>query len=157
MNATIYITDRNSVPFFADKSITDIISIGSDNDFPSLGKIIEGDFNLYRFAFHDVSHEMEGGPAKHHIERLIQLYKNMINDPSDRAILFHCTAGISRSTAAAFIFLVMMGCSYSEAYNGVKESRGYLINPNQLMIRYADELLGHGGKMKEFIDKAHIH
>ncbi len=150
-----FVTDRNSVPLFSDKNITHIISIGHQEDFPALGLLKNNSFTLYRFVFNDISHEEMGGPNKRHIERLIRIYDSLSKETEDVNILFHCAAGISRSTAAAFIMLVYFGLSYSDAYKEVTKARGCFINPNELMCKYADELLSKNGQLYNFIKAKH--
>lgn len=59
--------------------------------------------------------------------------------------------GVSRSTAAAFIWLVSHGMSYADAYQTVINTRGAFACPNQLMVKLADQLMARGGEMHAFV------
>lgn len=65
-------------------------------------------------------------------------------------VLCHCAAGISRSTAAAFIlWCVWLGKGRErEALKRVLTERKIAL-PNTLVVRYADEYLERGGAMVE--------
>jgi predicted protein tyrosine phosphatase len=139
----------NEVPQLAQYNIIDIVSIG---DVGSFGPDLSGFPNtkVHRFGFTDISSPSEFGPQRDHVQRLITLTDNLLARQEDVRLLFHCAAGISRSTASAFICMVRAGMTYEQAYGHILRSRGFLA-PNLLMIKYADDLLGHEGKMLEFI------
>ncbi len=62
----------------------------------------------------------------------------------------HCNAGISRSTAVAYILRCVWngpGCE-AECLEAVFDDRPQA-EPNELLVGYADELLGRGGAMLE--------
>ncbi len=71
---------------------------------------------------------------------------------ADRTILIHCYAGISRSTAAAYILAARQAPAGAEhqvaqALRAASPSA----SPNPLMVRIADAALGRAGKMSEAI------
>lgn len=136
------------VPAFAQSQITDIVSIGDvEMWLPDLSRFSPVP-KLHRFEFNDICHVADVSPTQEHIKNLLTLFDTFLARTEDSRILFHCTAGRSRSTAAAFIFYVRAGISYSEAYRSVEQARG-AIAPNILMVKYADILMNQGGKMLE--------
>jgi predicted protein tyrosine phosphatase len=69
-------------------------------------------------------------------------------------LLVHCWAGISRSTAAAFILMCdrldhVKECEIAKALR----LRAPHANPNRLMVKLADEALGRKGRMIEAIER----
>ncbi len=127
-----------------------LISIGSLDDRPCAGFMMFPTDRRLRLVFNDVNiSEMDYSydhPQKHHVEKLIQFAKDIKN--IDGALLCHCYAGISRSTAASLITLtVWLGIEnidYACAY--VKNARSQAC-PNDIMLRYADEILQLDGKL----------
>lgn len=147
---TIRICGFHDVKNYANLPITDIISIGSIEDIPNISAFREKDFALYRFVFEDVSHECTTGPSLKIVKRMIKTFKTILDNNDSPDVLFHCAAGISRSTAAAFIFLVVAGWTYENAIKEIFAVRGY-VSPNLLMIKYADKILGDYGIMRNIV------
>lgn len=148
------------VPQFARANLTDIISIGDPDGHPDLCQPQPPpDFSIFpttrihRFEFQDVAHVCETGPNAVHVQRLLDVCDELIRAKEDVRVLVHCQAGISRSTASAFILCVRAGLTYQQAHDYVLSVRGILM-PNLLMIKYADVLMGQGGKMLDFIVSA---
>lgn len=157
MNLALAVCGLHEVSHFVQAGLTDLVSIGDPDGYLELCSPQQApDFtlflgvNIHRFEFQDIAHEAITSPTKVHIERLIAIADDMIARPNDVRVLFHCMAGVSRSTAAAFILCVREGMTYQQAYDYIVRVRG-VINPNLLMIKYADELMNQGGKMLEFI------
>jgi predicted protein tyrosine phosphatase len=68
-------------------------------------------------------------------------------------MLIHCWAGISRSTAAAFILACDRAGAGSEARLArMLRERAKHADPNRLMVRIGDDLLGRRGKMVDAIE-----
>jgi len=67
----------------------------------------------------------------------------------DDVVMIHCSAGISRSTATAILLLMLHGADEEEAFNAVEQNRPNM-NPNTLILRFADELLGMDGGLIEY-------
>jgi predicted protein tyrosine phosphatase len=68
-------------------------------------------------------------------------------------MLIHCWAGVSRSTAAAFTVLcdrLGPGCEIAVA-RGLREKAPHA-DPNRLVVRIADSLLGRNGNMVRAIE-----
>lgn len=69
--------------------------------------------------------------------------------PDGARVLIHCMAGISRSTAAAFILACQARPGReAEWLDHIRRIRPQA-QPNRLMVVLADELLGAGGRMIE--------
>lgn len=149
---TIAITSLDQVPRYAQAGINHIISIGNEDQPRPDISLFARDFTLHRFVFDDVSaiDIYPKGPTRAIVEHLLKVYS--IIEP-DANVLFHCMAGISRSTAACFLYAVSRGASYEEAYRLILAIRG-VVQPNMLMIHYADVLMGRKGEMLAFVAKA---
>jgi len=109
-----------------------------------------------RLEFDDVSHEglhTRGWrvPQPEDVEKLVQasdaLYEGDV-------ILCHCAAGVSRSTAAAYILRCLKSGpgNESEDLEAVVRDRP-VASPNLLMVRYADWQLGRDGRMIRAVDR----
>ncbi|MBF0304413.1 MAG: dual specificity protein phosphatase family protein [Alphaproteobacteria bacterium] len=83
-------------------------------------------------------------PRADHVRHILSFGRDL---PPGGRVLVHCMAGVSRSTAAAF----MLGCQASPG----RETRVLAhirrlrpqAQPNRLMVTLADEALGAGGRM----------
>lgn len=147
----------NEVPHFAQANLTGMVSIGDPDTRPELcAPQPPPDFTpfsntrIHRFEFQDICHMAETSPNEMHVKRLIEVVDTLLAAKEEVRVLFHCQAGIARSTAAAFILCVRGGMTYQQAYDHVLRVRGVL-NPNMLMIKLADDLMNQGGKMLGFI------
>jgi predicted protein tyrosine phosphatase len=102
---------------------------------------------------HDISEPMEGAiaPDPVHIREMLTFAEGW-----DRSapFLVHCWAGISRSTAAAFILLNQIHGAGRE-YDIAETLRFYAphAQPNRLMIRHADKLMNREGRMIGAVDE----
>jgi predicted protein tyrosine phosphatase len=82
-------------------------------------------------------------PEERHIRALLAFDANAA--PDDR-IVAHCSAGISRSTAAIAILLAARHPGHEdEIFAGIRAIRPHA-SPNARMIALADELCGLGGR-----------
>lgn len=84
-------------------------------------------------------------PERAHLDELLAFYREW-----DRAepIVIHCYAGVSRSTAAAFI----AACALNPARDEHEIARAIrsaspTATPNARLVALADEALGRGGRM----------
>jgi predicted protein tyrosine phosphatase len=105
-----------------------------------------------RLRVHDIVEPVDGGivPESSHVAELIAFGKTW-----DRTapLLVHCWAGISRSTAAAYILL----CDIHGPGREERIARGLRFHaphaqPNRLLVRHADLLLGRSGRMIAAVD-----
>lgn len=72
--------------------------------------------------------------------------------PQERPMVFHCWAGISRSTAGAYVAACRLMPARDEA-DIARELRekSPSATPNPRLVRLADELMGRAGRMVEAI------
>ena len=101
-----------------------------------------------RMAFNDISGPMSGliPPGEEDVKKVINFIENW--DQSGN-FLIHCWAGISRSTAAAFITSCILN-PQEEEIDLAWELRHLApsATPNRLLIEHADRLLQRKGRMK---------
>jgi predicted protein tyrosine phosphatase len=100
----------------------------------------------------DIAEEMDGmiAPSEQHVEQLLAFLKRW-----DRAqpMVVHCYAGISRSTAAAFIAACAISPERSEAEIAARlRAASPTAYPNRRLVALADRYLKRGGKMTAAIE-----
>jgi len=100
-----------------------------------------------RLSLNDVSeaHMADMPPARHHVEQLLRFGRGW---DATSPMLVHCWAGISRSTAAAYI--VMCDRLGPGAENRIaRQLRAVAPHafPNPLLVSHADAALGRNGRM----------
>jgi predicted protein tyrosine phosphatase len=89
-------------------------------------------------------------PGQGHVEALLQFVRAW-----DRArpLVIHCYAGISRSTAAAYIATCALRPDLSEeAVAADLRHQSPTATPNIRLVRFGDELLGRSGRMVSSIE-----
>ena len=124
-----------------------LLSPGSD--FPAFA---DPRLRSLRLEFHDIVEVREGlvEPSRESVERLFHFLEGW--RPPD-PLLIHCWAGVSRSTATAYI----AACSRAEAGTEARIAHKLrrlapYATPNRLLVTLADRLLGRGGAMTRAID-----
>lgn len=107
---------------------------------------ISADRHLF-LTFDDIIEPMEGmtAPSQDHAEALLSFVGEW---DQAQPIVVHCFAGISRSTAAAFITL----CALRPERDEAELARGLRVaspsaTPNIRLVGFADKLLGRRGRM----------
>lgn len=105
-----------------------------------------------KLCLSDIAAPDEGkvAPDASHIERLLAFGQTW---SGQKPLVVHCWAGISRSMAAAYILMCARapkGCESAIA----KKIRGNAAhaNPNRLMIRLGDRILGRNGRMIDAVE-----
>jgi len=120
-----------------------------EGSFPDLGPDYVG--RHLRLGFHDICVPGEHlvMPSAEHVAALLGFLRAWDrNDP----LLIHCRAGISRSTAAAFVAACYANPDTSEYEIAVALRRAApLARPNETLVRLADAALGRSGRMSEAI------
>jgi predicted protein tyrosine phosphatase len=107
-------------------------------------------------ALNDITEPIDGliTPQAQHVQRLLDFVSDW---DRQEPIVIHCFAGISRSTAAAFILL----CSLAEHRDELEIARALraasvYAYPNRLLVRLGDELLGRNGRMIDAVESIGI-
>jgi len=108
--------------------------------------------NHLRLRIHDISEPMLGcvAPSEEHIEQLLEFAHAW---GGRGPMVVHCFAGISRSTAAAFISLCAINQDAPEELiaRRLREASPTAC-PNRLMVRLGDAALGRNGRMTRAIE-----
>jgi predicted protein tyrosine phosphatase len=104
-----------------------------------------------KLSIHDIAAPSEGlvAAGEPDVRKLIDFI-----DDWDRSgpLAIHCWAGISRSTAAAFVALCRLNARHDEGdLAGMLRAASPHATPNRLIVRLADDLLGRKGRMVEAV------
>ena len=129
---------------------THLVSLINDNTPVTRPHGIAAENHLF-LGVNDIVEPMEGMvlPAEEHVRELIGFVGGW---DRGRPIVVHCFAGISRSTAAAFITLCAVNPSRAEGEIAQQlRSASRFATPNPLIVSLGDRLLGRGGRMVEAI------
>ncbi|HEV2575345.1 MAG TPA: protein-tyrosine phosphatase family protein [Beijerinckiaceae bacterium] len=99
----------------------------------------------------DIVEPIEGHlpPQSAHVDTLLTFVRHW-----DRRepLLIHCFAGVSRSTAAAFITACALLPSRNESELAqLIRTRSPTATPNALLVSLADQALGRGGRMSQAV------
>ena len=89
-------------------------------------------------------------PGEEHVRKLLTFARGW-----DRAtpLVVHCYAGISRSTAGAFVTACALNPGRAELQIAQElRQRSYTASPNRRIVSIADNLLGRNGRMVDAID-----
>ncbi len=112
-----------------------------------------------RLGMHDITEVIPGmvAPDAGHVKRLIAFIDEwraaVRQGDADARIVFHCRMGISRSGAAAYIALCMLSAPGQESEIARQmRALGAHLQPNQLIVQLADELLDRNGRMADAVD-----
>ena len=125
------------------RSMVTLISAGTEVVRPLE---IDESRHLY-VAMSDIVLAMDGEilPDESHVADIVDFIRGW-----DRSapVVIHCYAGVSRSTAAAFIAACLLDETRSEMSiaRDIRE-RSPTATPNALMVKIADRLLGRDGRM----------
>ena len=112
-----------------------------------------GEDRHFRMEIHDIEAEMDG------LDALCGRRMNLILDfvrgwSRDEPMLVHCYAGISRSTATAYI----AACAHNPSADEEEIAQALRAaspsaSPNRRFVALADAALGRGGRMSRAIEK----
>lgn len=101
----------------------------------------------------DIAAPLDGHvlPADEHVTAILAFVRGW---PREKPLVMHCYAGISRSTAAAFIAACALAperdeVSVADALRAAAPSA----TPNRLFVAIADRMLGRGGRMVAAIER----
>lgn len=100
----------------------------------------------------DVTEAKDGytPPSEEHIRRLVE-FLNVWD--RRKPLVMHCLAGISRSTAGAFVAACALNPQRSEAEiaAAIREASPTAM-PNAMLVKHGDTVLGRSGRMIEAIN-----
>ncbi len=147
--APILVCPLSRVPSIVDVRRPELVVSILDPDFetPALG-YSEGHLRL---SFHDVHNAVKGAvlPSRRHLSDLVSFGRDWTRTGP---LLVHCRAGVSRSTAAAFVVACLHNPDASERFIAEELRRvAPLARPNETLIRLADEILQRSGRMSAAI------
>ena len=100
-----------------------------------------------RLHIHDIVEPAEGTvcPSPSHIGELLAFARSW---DREQPLLVHCWAGISRSTAAAFVVLCdIHGPGHELTLARALRFHAPHAHPNRALVRHADDALGRQGRM----------
>jgi len=109
--------------------------------------------NHLMISMDDINEPAEGfvAPSNEHVERALAFVRKW-----DRAapLVIHCYAGISRSTASAFMTVCALN-PHRDELSIARQIRAASPSafPNRLIVSLADKALGRDGRMLDAIDK----
>ncbi len=145
-------------------SIFKIADMAEATGARSLITLINGDIIVHRPAgipperhlfvpISDITAETEGQilPGESHVASLLEFVKLW---DRKHPLLIHCFAGISRSTAAAFVSACALSPHRDEALiaQAIRQASP-TATPNRRLVAVADSMLGRKGRMNEAIEK----
>lgn len=108
--------------------------------------------NHLRLAVNDIDVPQHGlvHPGEAHVEELLRFAQTWNRQGP---LVVHCWAGISRSTAAAFITICALNPSVPEdlVARRIRQTSATAC-PNRLLVRVADDMLGRRGRMLHAIE-----
>lgn len=100
-----------------------------------------------KLALEDIAESWAGEapPDEAHVRRLLSFAREW---DADAPMIVHCWAGVSRSMAAAFTILCdRLGPGSEREIAWSIRERAPHADPNRLIVRIADEMLGREGRM----------
>jgi predicted protein tyrosine phosphatase len=101
---------------------------------------------------HDISAPLDGcvTPEREHVEELIGFVQRW---PREAPLVVHCYAGVSRSTAAAFVSVCALNPANDEiAVAAALRRASPTATPNIRIVTLADHVLGRGGRMVRAVE-----
>jgi predicted protein tyrosine phosphatase len=123
--------------------------INAESDVPT-PEGIHPDKHLF-LGFNDIVSPVEGltPPAEAHVQRLLEFVRGW---DRQTPMVIHCWAGISRSTAGAYITACALNPDLDEAELAQKlRTRAPSATPNGRLVAMADKILARDGRMIDAI------
>ncbi len=109
--------------------------------------------NHLKVSMDDITEVMDGflAPSEEHIEKVLAFVRGW---DRNAPMVVHCYAGISRSTASAF----MAACALNPPRDETSIARqiraaSAIAQPNRLIVSLADKVLGREGRMLRALDE----
>lgn len=145
------------------RNVTHVLSV-VDPNWPEL--IAFRDFGAHQrtiLEFHDIIDAAPGQvlPIADHVAQILAFGSALGRSSAERRdghLLVHCHMGVSRSTAAMLTLLAQANPDVEEdgLFTRLREIRPQAW-PNSLMIGFADDLLGRGGKLNAALGRHYAH
>lgn len=125
-----------------------LVSLLSPGDiFPEVEGLVHA--NHHKVHLHDIREEKPGltAPGHQHVEGIVEFLASW---DSDLPLLVHCWAGISRSTATAFIAACLHNSDAAEAdiAQAIAEASPTAF-PNTRLVSIADDIMQRNGRMTQ--------
>ena len=143
----IHVSSLEDMPIVAaDIGASRLITLLRADQAPPTPEPVQNANHLF-VDINDINEPAEGllEPLKHHVEGVIRFAKAW---DQQAPMLVHCYAGISRSTAAAYISLCALNPDIDESVIAdALRNASPTAYPNKLMISHADQLLGRNNRM----------
>jgi len=149
---TIYVCPLSLVETtVTDASVGHLVTLINHDTLVATPPTIEPDRHL-RLAMNDISEPQDGLvlPCETHVADLVQF---ALGWDRKAPLLIHCWAGISRSTAAAFISLCALNPEADELLlaQALREASP-TAHPNRRLVRLGDAALRRSGRMIEAVE-----
>jgi predicted protein tyrosine phosphatase len=149
---TIYVAPLSLVQTtIADACVSHLVTLINDETVIDTPASIGPERHL-RLAMNDICEPQPGLvlPCESHVSNLIRF---TLGWDRKAPLLIHCWAGISRSTAAAFITLCALnpGASELEVARTLRRASPTAY-PNRLLVALADEALSRNGRMMTAVE-----
>ena len=109
--------------------------------------------NHLKVAMDDITEQVDGfvAPSEQHIEKVLAFVRGW---DRSAALVVHCYAGISRSTASAFAAACMLNPRKDEISIARQiRAASPIASPNRLIVSLADKVLGRDGRMLRALDE----
>jgi predicted protein tyrosine phosphatase len=128
----------------------DVVTLINANTVVERPATIAADRHLF-LGMNDIVVELDGmtAPGERHLDELLAFGRRWNRQ---KPLAVHCWAGISRSTAAAYILALAINPELDEvALAQELRRRAPSATPNARLVALADAKLGRGGRMVEAI------
>jgi predicted protein tyrosine phosphatase len=116
------------------------------------GALREAAFEQHlQLYFHDITQATDGliAPDRESVGAILEFARSWTGE---RPMLVHCWAGISRSSAAAFMIACARNAGLERDIADELRRRAPFATPNRLMVALADDVLQRSGRMVEAIE-----
>lgn len=121
----------------------------ADHHFETLAEVVRSEFRCHDIIEPDTASVC---PEREAIVELLEIGRRL-NEAPPAAILVHCHAGVSRSTAAAAILMAQAApgreAEIPDRLTAIRPQAW----PNSRMIRFADELLARDGALIAAVER----
>jgi predicted protein tyrosine phosphatase len=152
-SADVHVCSLETMPrLVADTGARHLITVINQMSIPPTPALVPPDGHL-RLAMNDITSPQDGlvHPSETHIATLIAFARTWNHQGP---LVVHCWAGISRSTAAAFISLCTLNEPGQERrFAQALRAASPTATPNALMVEIADDLLNAKGRMIDAIEE----